>query len=123
MRGGPLSARSLHALARSESLEKRASCLPNGRRDTSLCWQTDSAAVTLWWRRGSWLFLAVAVCLATRASCLMSRGVIPASTGRNVVSVGRMHPVIIRMVSFSATSNVLVWVLRHQTGGAYSAAL
>ena len=57
------------------------------------------------------------------ASRLMSGGVIPASTGRNVVSVGRMHPVIIRIVSFSATSSFLVWVLRHQAGDAYSAAL
>ena len=54
----------------------------------------------------------VAVIFATRASRLMSGGVIPASTGRNVVSVGRMHPVIIRIVSLSATSRFLVWVLR-----------
>ena len=47
----------------------------------------------------------------------------PASTGRNVVSVGLMHPVIIRIVSFSATSSFLVWVLRHQAGDTYSAAL
>ena len=67
--------------------------------------------------------MAVAVILATHASRLMSGGVIPASTGRNVVSVGRMHPVIIRIVSFSATSSFLVWVLRHQAGDAYSAAL
>ena len=53
----------------------------------------------------------------------MSGGVIPASTGRNVVSVGLMHPVIIRIVSFSAMSSFLVWVLRHQAGDAYSAAL
>ncbi len=69
------------------------------------------------------MFLAVAVILATHASRLMSGGVIPASTGRNVVSVGLMHPVIIRIVSFSATSSFLVWVLRHQAGDAYSAAL
>ena len=71
------------------------------------------------------LFLTVAVSFATRASRLTSRGSIPASTDRDVVSVGRMHPVIIRIVSFSATSNFLVWVhvLRHQTGDAYSAAL
>ena len=56
-------------------------------------------------------------------TCLMSGGVIPASTGRNVVSVGLMHPVIIRIVSFSATSSFLVLVLRHQAGDAYSAAL
>ena len=37
-----------------------------------------------------------------RHTCLMPGGAIPASTGRNVVSVGRMHPVIIRLVSFSA---------------------
>ena len=69
------------------------------------------------------MFLAVAVSFATRASRLMSGGVIPVSTGRNVVSVGRMHPVIIRIVSFSAPSSFLVWVLRHQAGDAYSAAL
>ena len=40
-----------------------------------------------------------------------------------MVSVGRMHPVIIRIVSFSATFSFLVWVLRHQAGDAYSAAL
>ena len=43
------------------------------------------------------LFLAVSVSLATRASRLMSGGVIPASTGKNVVSVGRMHPEMIRI--------------------------
>ena len=69
------------------------------------------------------LFLAVTASFATRASRLMSGGVIPASTGRNVVSVGCMHPVIIHIVSFSATSRFLVWVLRHQAGDAYSAAL
>ena len=53
--------------------------------------------------------MAVTVSFATRASRLMSGGVIPASTGRNVVSVGRMHPVVIRIVSFSATSSFLVW--------------
>ena len=37
--------------------------------------------------------------------------------------VGRMHPEMIRIESFSATSSFLVWVLRHQTGEAYSAAL
>ena len=67
------------------------------------------------------MFLAVAVILATHASRLMSGGVIPASTGRNVVSVGLMHPVKIRIVSFSAMSSFLVWVLRHQAGDAYSA--
>ena len=67
--------------------------------------------------------LAVSVSLATRASRLMSGGVIPASTGKNVVSVGRMHPEMTRIESFSATSSFLVWVLRHQTGEAYSAAL
>ena len=50
-------------------------------------------------------------------------GVIPASTGRNVVSVGRMHPVIIRIVSFSAAPSFLVWALRHKAGDANSAAL
>ena len=60
---------------------------------------------------------------ATRASRLMTGGMIPASTGNNVVSVGRMHPEMIRIESFSATSSFLVWVLRHQTGEAYSAAL
>ena len=53
--------------------------------------------------------MAVTVSFATRASRLMSGGVIPASTGRNVVSVGRMHPEVIRIVSFSATSSFLVW--------------
>ena len=61
--------------------------------------------------------------LATRASRMMSGGEIPASTGKNVVSVGRMHPEMIRIESFSATSSFLVWVLPHQTGEAYSAAL
>ena len=42
--------------------------------------------------------LDVVVIFATRASRLMPGGVIPASTGRNVVSVGCMHPVIIRSV-------------------------
>ena len=32
-------------------------------------------------------------------------------------------PVIIIIVSFSATSSFLAWVLRHQAGDAYSAAL
>ena len=59
----------------------------------------------------------------TRASCLMSGGAIPASICRNVVSVGLMHPVIIRIVSFSTMSSFVVWVLRHQPGDAYSAAL
>ena len=68
-----------------------------------------SAAITLWWRRCSQLFLAVAVIFATRASRLMSGGVNPAITGKNVVSVGRMHPVMIRIESFSATSSFLVW--------------
>ena len=67
--------------------------------------------------------MAVTASFATRASRLMSGGVIPASTGGNVVSVGRMHPVIIRIVSFRATPSFLVWVLRHQAGDAYSAAL
>ena len=82
-----------------------------------------SGAVTLWWSRCSELFLAVTVSFATCSSCLMSGGMIPASTGKNMVSVGRMHPVIIRILSFSATSSFLVWVLRHQSGDAYSAAL
>ena len=47
--------------------------------------------------------MAVAVIFATRASRLLSGGVIPASTGMHVVSVGRMHPVMIRIESFSAT--------------------
>ena len=62
-------------------------------------------SLPMWWRRWSGLFLAVAFIIATRASRLMSGGMIPASTGRNVVSVGRMHPVIISIVSFSC----LVW--------------
>ena len=41
-------------------------------------------------------FLAVTVTFGTRSSRLMSGGVIPAGTGRNVVSVGCMHPLIIR---------------------------
>ena len=69
------------------------------------------------------MFLAVAVSFATCASRMMLGGVIPASTGKNVVSVGRMHPEMISTESFSATSSFLVWVLRHQTGEAYSAAL
>ena len=69
------------------------------------------------------MFLAVEVIFATHASRLMSGGVIPAIIGRNVVSVGRIHPVIIRIVSFNATSSFLVWVLRRQAGGTYSAAL
>ena len=81
-----------------------------------------TGAVTLWGSRWSELFLAVTVRFATRASRLMSGGVIPASTGRNVVFFGRMHPVIIRIVSFSATFSFLVWVLRHQAGDANSAA-
>ena len=85
--------------------------------------QAESAAITLWWRRCSELFLAFAVSFATRASRLMSAGVIPASTGKNVVSVGRMHPVMIHIESCSATPSFLVCVLRHQTGEAYSAAL
>ena len=105
------------------TFERRAACLLNGWRDTSLCGQAASAAITLWWRRCSGLFLAVSVSLATRASRLMSGGVIPARTGENVVTVVRMHPVMIRIESFRATSSFLVWVMRHQTGEAYSAAL
>ena len=60
---------------------------------------------------------------ATRASRLMSGGMIPASTGRKVVSVGRMHPVIIRIQCNVQLSTILVWVLQHQAGDAYSAAL
>ena len=105
------------------SLESRTACLLNGRHDTSLFGQAASPAVTLWWSRLSELFLGVTVIFATRASRLMSGGVIPATTGRNVVSVGRMHPVIIRIVSYSATSSFLVLVLRHQAGDACSAAL
>ena len=47
------------------------------------------------------LFLAVAVSFATRASRLMSGGVIPVSSGKNVVSVGRMHPVQLLSVDFA----------------------
>ena len=124
MRVGPLSTQSLHALAGSKlSSERRAVCLLNGRRDTIICWQDGTAAISLWWRRWSELFLVAAVIFATRASRLMSGGVIPASTGMDMVSVGCTHPVIIRIVSFSATSSFLVWVLRHQTDDANSAAL
>ena len=85
MRGGPLSTRSLHALVVSKlALEKRAACLVNGRQDTSLCGQASPWAHVLH---------------------ALPSGAIPASTGRNVVSVGRTHPVIIRIVSFSATSS------------------
>ena len=49
--------------------------------------------VVLGGRRGLVIF-------ATLSSRMMSGGVIPASTDRTVVSVGRMHPVIIRIVSF-----------------------
>ena len=50
-------------------------------------------------------------------------GGIPASTGRHLVGVGWRHPVMIRMVSFRATSNFLVCLLCHQVGTARSAAL
>ena len=45
--------------------------------------------------------LAAVVNLAIHATCLISGGVIPASTGRNIASVGVIHPVAIHNVSFS----------------------
>ena len=90
MRGGPLSTQSLHALA--------------GRIDSRYLVVEEMIRVVLGGRSYS------------RHTCLTPDVGIPASTGRNVVSVGIMHPVIIRIVSFSATSSFLVWVLRHQAG-------
>ena len=50
--------------------------------------------------------LAAVVNLAINAICLISGGVIPASKGRNIVSVGLIHPVTIRNVSFSTQSSL-----------------
>jgi len=45
------------------------------------------------------------------------------STGKSSLRVGFRHPEMMRNVSFNATSSFLVWVLLHQAGAAYSAAL
>ncbi len=38
------------------------------------------------------------------------------STGRSSVGVGRRHPIIILMVSFSVTSSFFTWELLHHAG-------
>jgi len=50
-------------------------------------------------------------------------GGMPESTGKCSLRVGFRHPEMMRNVSLNATSRFLVWVLRHQAGAAYSAAL
>ena len=64
--------------------------------------------------RGRWLGLSIAI-FVRRATCdsrRMSGGTIPARTGRNVVSVGRIQPVMIRIESYRPTSSFPVWALR-----------
>jgi len=50
-------------------------------------------------------------------------GEITESNGESSLRFGFRHPDMMRNVSFNATSSFLVWVLRHQAGAAYSAAL
>ncbi len=45
------------------------------------------------------------------------------STGKSSVGVGRRHPIISLMVSFSVTSNFLTWELLHHAGDAYPSGL
>jgi len=47
----------------------------------------------------------------------------PVSTGKSSLRVGFRHPEMMPNVSFNAIFRFLVWVLRHQAGAAYSAAL
>ena len=49
--------------------------------------------------------LAAVVNLTIRATRLISGGIILVSTGRNIVSVGLIHPVTIHKVSFSTQSS------------------
>ena len=50
--------------------------------------------------------MAVLVILEMCDSWLMLGGVMPARTGRKVVSVGRIHPVTIHMVSLRLESSL-----------------
>lgn len=76
-----------------------------------------------WWRRWCWSLMAAVIRLIVRESRRMSGGAMPDRMGRNKFSVGRMQPVMMRIVSFRLTSSFFVWALRHHTGDAYSAAL
>ena len=109
-KGGPSSTRSFHVLVGSNSsVSRRAACRENGLRDLSR-WALVFVAAdeTRQWRRWCWFSVAAVVRLITRESRRMSEGVMPARTGRNVVSVGRMQPVMMRIVSFRLMSSFFV---------------
>jgi len=72
-----------------------------------------------------WLAFSCAWSASLKVECSLRRwaGGMPVSTGKNSLRVGFRPPEMMCIVSFNAASSFLVWVLRHQAGAAYSAAL
>ena len=74
------------------------------------------------WSRCSSSILALCDSTNTAASCFMIVGAMQERIGSWFTGVALSVPEIVRMVLLRATSNLLVWVFRHQTGAQYSAA-
>jgi len=94
-----------------------------GRRECRRCVLRNCA---LWTRvRRGWLVFISAWCASLKVKCSLRRWAsgMPESTGKSSLLVGFRHPEMMRNVLFNATSSFSVWVLRHQAGAAYSAAL
>ena len=94
-----------------------------GRRECRRCVPRNCTLWTRVWR--GWLVFICAWSASLKLVCFLRRwaGGMPVSTGKRSLRVGFRHPEMMRNVSFNATPSCLVWVLRHQAGAAYSAAL
>ncbi len=88
-----------------------AACREKGWRDFKRCWPRRFDCSTKSWSR--WLEDVKALVTRVWVWCSLRRGAgaMPESTERSSVGVGRRHPVISLMVSFSVTSNFFTWEL------------
>ena len=95
-----------------------------GFRDFSLGRGSSCGATDIYLDNG-WLLAVMAymASLCTDSSLRNLAGAMPASVSNNNVGVGNKQPVTIRVLLFRVISNLLVCLLWHHAGAAYSAAL